>query len=112
MLLLAEILPMTIIIWLSLKFQKLRPDLIPFLQVLWDKNGNVYCPHCKTLLIQTQEECKDDKRVHALKCMNKNCNQESIFLRDDGGHAMRIRLAKKNLADKLGIKIQLDQPND
>lgn len=93
-------------------FQRMRPDLTSFLQVLWDKKGNVYCPHCKTLFVQTQEECKDDKRIHALKCMNQQCNQESIFLRNDKGQPLRLRIAKKMLGDRLNLGIPLDPVND
>ena len=103
---------MTIILWGVLIFVRLRIDTHSFLQVLWDKKGRIYCPNCKKMLVQTQEKCKDDPRIHALRCMNKQCNQESIFLRNDKGQAISIRLAKKWLADKLKIEIELDPTKD
>lgn len=49
--------------------------------VYWDKNGNPFCPKCKTPTMQVKWATYDNRQVHGLKC---SCTEKPFVLMENG----------------------------
>lgn len=57
------------------------PKLIPRFGIYWDKDGNSYCPQCKTLTSQIGWATFNNSQWHGLRC---TCTERAFVCLDAG----------------------------
>lgn len=63
--------------------------------VYWDKNGNPFCPKCKTPTTQVKWATYNNRQVHGLKC---SCTDKPFVLMENG-EPIQAQEAMKRMAN-------------
>jgi len=63
--------------------------------VYWDKNGNPFCPKCKTPTSQVKWATYDNRQIHGLKC---SCTDKPFVLMENG-EPIQAQEAMKRMAN-------------
>jgi hypothetical protein len=84
----------TILLLPYVVYLRIKMKLFPRFGVYWDFKRNPYCPICKKLLSNYNEEIWDDPHFFCISCKDK------IYLYDNKGRIMKLRHAVKFLFNR------------